>query len=126
MIQAEVDTEGWPREWVGIDRAAAVKVLGEELVIVPGLRVEGFQVGNGTGVAIRVLQMLPGGETLEVLQRRGASPTAEEALFEQVAEPATAAFSAAKERALRRGILEISVRADVPADSLRRLTESVR
>jgi hypothetical protein len=66
--------EGWPVEWVTVNREAALAALGAPVATIARLAVEAYQVGNvGSRTAVRVLQRLPGGEVVEILQRAGAA-----------------------------------------------------
>lgn len=66
--------EAWPVEWVTVNREAALAALGAPVATIARLAVEAYQVGNvGSRTAVRVLQRLPGGEVVEVLQRAGAA-----------------------------------------------------
>jgi hypothetical protein len=66
--------EGWPVEWVTVNREAALAALGAPVATIARLSVEAYQVGNvGSRTAVRVLQRLPGGELVEVLQRAGGA-----------------------------------------------------
>jgi hypothetical protein len=59
---------------VQVNRAAAAAALGSPVATIAGLPVEAFEVGNvGSRTAVRVRQRLPGGETVEVLQRSGGA-----------------------------------------------------
>lgn len=66
--------EDWPVEWVTVNREAALAALRAPVATIARLPVEAYQVGNvGSRTAVRVLQRLPGGEVVEVLQRAGAA-----------------------------------------------------
>jgi hypothetical protein len=104
-LEGVVVTEG-SGSWRASAQAEAERYLRHRLVIVPGLRVLGIEVGRVDGRnAVRVRQRLPGGETLSLTQRRAT------ARADTTGEGVT----------IRRGRLLVKATAPIPADSIRSL-----
>lgn len=123
---AAPDEGGWPREWITVARAAATQALTRQPAVVAGIPVEAYQLGGGAGLSVRVLQILPGGELLEILQRRSTAATPPDATFLSPAAPTAVRFDTAAGASLRLDGLELLIRAEVSPDSLRRLTTELR
>jgi anti-sigma factor RsiW len=119
-------------EWTTAGKQAAEDHLGGPLLTVPDLPVVAVRIGAVDGEpAARVLQRLPSGESLELLQVR-ASEGARGAVayrrdLEQAdsAAPAGAMASVSQSMVVRRGYV-ITGWAGIPADSLRALLERIQ
>lgn len=101
--------------WQSVERVRAAEVLGQPPVAIPGLTVLGYEVAADGSGAVRVTQILPGGESVELTQR----PALQEKEDPGAAKPSADVVIQAQG-------LEIRLRAPVTADSLRRLGERIR
>jgi len=120
--------------WAGATAEAAERHLGGPLRIVEGLPVESTGVGLVDGVpAVRVVQLLPGGERLEIVEWRSDSAETREVQLRMAEEAPRAQVAAAPTEVVRRSEvvatqhgLVLVMRARISADSLAALAGRVR
>jgi len=115
--------------WLTVTQAEAERRLGGPVAIIPGLPSLGTSIfGTGDGAVVRTLQVLGPGLTIELLQRRTAAPERERVAAAQAAMP-QAARALQEEPGQSLTVqwegFSVTGRALVPADSLRRLLQSL-
>ena len=131
--------EGSPAAaWIPVGRAEAERHLGRPLLAVQGLDVTEIAVSRVDGGMVRVVQRLPGGEQLVLVehsedaeeQREGDRARAETAVRKTrtLAEPADARAGGVERTALsvRRGRIVVRAEAPISPDSLAALLEKLR
>jgi anti-sigma factor RsiW len=125
-LQAAADAE-----WAVADQETAEDHVGGPLLTVPDLPVIAVRVGRVDGTpAVRVVQQLPAGDSLELLQLRVPEGDRDAAALRQDVDQAAAlARIAGRETGaqwvvVRRGYA-VSGRAGIPPDSLRQLLERI-
>jgi len=120
--------------WAGTTAQDAERHLGESLHTVDGLPVESIRIGAVEGTpAVAVVQILPGGEQMEIVQWRTADAEgqamqlqmAEEAPQAQAAVAPADAVRRAEVVAMRNDVVVV-MRAPIAADSLAVLAAKVR
>ena len=137
-IDAQV-TEAFAQEtWVAADRSAAERHLGRALLTVEGLPVAGVRVGEVSGLpAVLVLQTLPSGDSLDLVQWRQADAglqapkwaavSADRVAEEAVHEPrAREGASVTDMTVIARDGFLVALRAAVSRDSLAALAGRIR
>lgn len=113
--------------WAGATAGDAERHLGGPLRVVEGLPVESTSVGAVNGApAVRVVQSLPGGGRIELVQWRSDSAEAQARNWGA----ARSGFAAdrptgTEETAIARGGVVVIVRGPVPADSLAALVRKI-
>ena len=115
-------------EWLEVERAAAERTLGTAVLAVDGLPLVGFSVPASGLPIVRVKQLLPSGDSLEILQRSantaGNTPTP---LLEGVSERATRRATSGETTVTTSvGDLVVTGRAPIGLDSLRTLLGRLR
>ncbi len=115
-------------EWLEVERAAAERTLGTAVLAVDGLPLVGFSVPASGLPIVRVKQLLPSGDSLEILQRTantaGNTPSP---LLEGVSERATRRATSGETTVTTSvGDLVVTGRAPIGLDSLRTLLGRLR
>ena len=115
-------------EWLEVDRSTAERTLGATVLAVDGLPLVGFSVPASGLAIVRVRQILPSGDSLEILQQSantaGDSPTL---LIEGVSGfAARGATSGETTVTTSVGELVVTGRAAIGPDSLRTLLDRLR
>ena len=115
-------------EWLEVERATAERTLGAAVLVVDGLPLVGFSVPASGLPIVRVKQLLPSGDSLEILQRSanttGNTPTP---LIEGVSgRAARSATSGETSVTTSVGELVVTGRAAIGADSLTTLLGRLR
>ena len=137
-IDAQVNEAFAQETWVAADRSAAERHLGRALLTVEGLPVAGVRVGEVSGLpAVLVLQTLPSGDSLDLVQWRQADAglqapkwaavSADRVAEEAVPEPrAREGASVTDMTVIARDGFLVALRAAVSRDSLAALAGRIR
>jgi hypothetical protein len=118
-------------EWLEVDRSTAERTLGAAVLAVDGLPLVGFSVPASGLPIVRVKQILPSGDSLEILQQRantaGNTPTPPNEGVSRVAGfAARGATSGETTVTTSVGELVVTGRAAIEPDSLRTLLGRLR
>jgi hypothetical protein len=122
------------KSWTGTTAQDAARHLGGPLHTVDGLPIESIRIGHVDGApAVTVVQILPGGEQLEIVQWRSGDVESREEQLRMAEEAARAQAPAAPTAGVRRSELVATrdglvlvIRAAIASDSLAVLAGSVR
>ncbi|MBE0595509.1 MAG: hypothetical protein IH616_24235 [Gemmatimonadales bacterium] len=121
------------KSWAGTTAQDAERHLGGTLHMVDGLPVESIRIGEVSGLpAATVVQILPGGEQLEIVQWRSGNVESREEQLRMAEEASRAQAPAAPAEGVSRSAVVVAyddvvllVRAPVPPDSLQRLARRI-
>jgi hypothetical protein len=139
-IALQIDDAFRLERWIAVDRAGAESHIGGDLMAVEGLAIDSIRVGEvGGHPAVAVVQRLPSGEPIEIVQwkQENAERQAEGWVSVGAVAVDQAPMEQAEARAAKRtpGLLTsviarqgflVALRAPVSADSLAALAERIR